>query len=245
MAPMARNGAVRIGPMGTNTPHRRAVRELAAVRRLLAALRPGDQPAARRDPRGLVPASAAPSVPRAPARPDACVVPARSSYPGRSSTTTSWPSSPRRTTTVTGPALQAAVVRALPGGRGRRRAAGGARGVRREASGAIEAGARTSSSPTATPREFAPDPVAAAHLGGAPPPVREKTRTQVGLVVEAGDAREVHHMALLIGYGAGAINPYLAFETIEDLIARGPARPDGPTRRSRTTSRPRARACSR
>ncbi len=49
--------------------------------------------------------------------------------------------------------------------------------------------------------------------------IREKTRTQVGLVVEAGDAREVHHMALLVGYGAGAINPYLAFESIEDLIA--------------------------
>ena len=51
--------------------------------------------------------------------------------------------------------------------------------------------------------------------------IREKTRTKVGLVVETGDAREVHHMALLTGYGAGAINPYLAFETIEDLIAQG------------------------
>ncbi|WP_436795007.1 glutamate synthase large subunit [Actinospongicola halichondriae] len=49
--------------------------------------------------------------------------------------------------------------------------------------------------------------------------VREKSRTKVGLVVECGDAREVHHMALLCGYGAGAINPYLAFETIDDLIA--------------------------
>ena len=48
--------------------------------------------------------------------------------------------------------------------------------------------------------------------------VREKKRTKVGLVVECGDAREVHHMALLIGYGAGAINPYLAFESIEDMI---------------------------
>jgi glutamate synthase (NADPH) large chain len=48
--------------------------------------------------------------------------------------------------------------------------------------------------------------------------IREKTRTKVGLVVEAGDAREVHHMALLIGYGAAAINPYLAFETLDDLI---------------------------
>ncbi len=51
--------------------------------------------------------------------------------------------------------------------------------------------------------------------------IREKTRTQVGLVVECGDAREVHHMALLLGYGAAAINPYLAFETIEDMIAQG------------------------
>jgi glutamate synthase (NADPH/NADH) large chain len=51
--------------------------------------------------------------------------------------------------------------------------------------------------------------------------VRTKQRTQVGLIVECGDAREVHHMALLIGYGAGAINPYLAFESIEDMITDG------------------------
>jgi glutamate synthase (NADPH) large chain len=51
--------------------------------------------------------------------------------------------------------------------------------------------------------------------------VREKTRTKVGLVVEAGDAREVHHMALLIGYGAAAINPYVAFETFNDMIREG------------------------
>ncbi|MFM2073674.1 MAG: glutamate synthase large subunit, partial [Actinomycetota bacterium] len=49
--------------------------------------------------------------------------------------------------------------------------------------------------------------------------IREKKRTMVGLIVECGDAREVHHMALLIGYGAGAINPYLAFESIEDMVA--------------------------
>jgi len=51
--------------------------------------------------------------------------------------------------------------------------------------------------------------------------VRTKQRTMAGLIVESGDAREVHHMALLIGYGAGAVNPYLAFESIEDLIDRG------------------------
>ncbi|MBK5332838.1 MAG: glutamate synthase large subunit, partial [Ilumatobacteraceae bacterium] len=49
--------------------------------------------------------------------------------------------------------------------------------------------------------------------------IREKQRTKVGLIVESGDAREVHHMALLIGYGAGAINPYLAFESIEDMVS--------------------------
>jgi glutamate synthase (NADPH/NADH) large chain len=51
--------------------------------------------------------------------------------------------------------------------------------------------------------------------------VREKTRTQVGLIVESGDAREVHHVALLIGYGAKAVNPYLAMTTVEDLAKRG------------------------
>ncbi len=51
--------------------------------------------------------------------------------------------------------------------------------------------------------------------------VREKTRTLVGLVVEAGDVREVHHVALLIGYGAAAVNPYLAMESVEDLARRG------------------------
>ena len=51
--------------------------------------------------------------------------------------------------------------------------------------------------------------------------IREKTRTKVGLVVEAGDVREVHHVALLIGYGAAAVNPYLAMESAEDLVLQG------------------------
>ncbi|MDY6871847.1 MAG: glutamate synthase large subunit [Actinomycetota bacterium] len=51
--------------------------------------------------------------------------------------------------------------------------------------------------------------------------VRTKQRTKVALVVESGDAREVHHVAMLIGFGAAAVNPYLAFETIEDLIREG------------------------
>ncbi|MFV0317317.1 MAG: glutamate synthase large subunit, partial [Microthrixaceae bacterium] len=48
--------------------------------------------------------------------------------------------------------------------------------------------------------------------------IREKTRTQVGLIVETGEARTVHHHCLLLGYGAAAINPYLAFDSIEKLI---------------------------
>jgi glutamate synthase (NADPH/NADH) large chain len=51
--------------------------------------------------------------------------------------------------------------------------------------------------------------------------IREKTRTLVGLLVEAGDVREVHHVALLVGFGAAAVNPYLAMESVEDLIRSG------------------------
>ena len=51
--------------------------------------------------------------------------------------------------------------------------------------------------------------------------VREGTRTQVALVVESGEPREVMHFALLIGYGASAVNPYLAIETLEDMAKRG------------------------
>lgn len=51
--------------------------------------------------------------------------------------------------------------------------------------------------------------------------IRTKQRTHVGLLVEAGDVREVHHVALLIGYGAAAVNPYLAMESVEDLVRAG------------------------
>ena len=51
--------------------------------------------------------------------------------------------------------------------------------------------------------------------------IRQGTRTQCGLVIETGEAREVHHFCLLIGYGAGAVNPYLAFETLADMEREG------------------------
>ncbi len=51
--------------------------------------------------------------------------------------------------------------------------------------------------------------------------VRERTRTNCDLIVETGEAREVMHFCLLTGYGAGAVNPYLALESIEDMVASG------------------------
>ncbi len=51
--------------------------------------------------------------------------------------------------------------------------------------------------------------------------IRNKNRTKVSIVVETGEAREVHHFALLLGYGASAINPYLAFESINDMVDQG------------------------
>ncbi|MET0693704.1 MAG: glutamate synthase large subunit [Propionibacteriaceae bacterium] len=87
-----------------------------------------------------------------------------------------------------------------------------------EVSEAIEGGARTIIlSDRHSNAELAPIPslllTAAIHHHL----VREKTRTKVGLIVEAADVREVHHVALLIGYGAAGVNPYLAIETAEDL----------------------------
>src|SRR5213079_3204766 len=67
-------------------------------------------------------------------------------------------------------------------------------------------------------RDHAPIPSLLATAGVHHHLVREGTRTRCALVVESGDAREVHHCALLLGYGAGVVNPYLAFETLDDMI---------------------------
>jgi glutamate synthase (ferredoxin) len=69
--------------------------------------------------------------------------------------------------------------------------------------------------------ELAPIPALLAVAGVHHHLIREGTRTQVGLVLESGEPREVHHLALVIGYGAGAVNPYLAFETLYDLGRQG------------------------
>jgi glutamate synthase domain-containing protein 2/glutamate synthase domain-containing protein 1/glutamate synthase domain-containing protein 3 len=59
--------------------------------------------------------------------------------------------------------------------------------------------------------------------------IREGTRTNVALIVESGEPREVHHFALLIGYGASAVNPYLAFETLADMVRLREYLPEGMT----------------
>ncbi len=68
---------------------------------------------------------------------------------------------------------------------------------------------------------LAPIPALLATAGVHNHLIRTKQRTRIGLVVETGEAREVHHMCLLLGYGAAAINPYLALETVDELVAGG------------------------
>jgi glutamate synthase (ferredoxin) len=70
-------------------------------------------------------------------------------------------------------------------------------------------------------KDHAPIPALLAVAGLHHHLIREGTRTRVGLVLESGEPREVHHYATLIGYGCGAINPYLAFETLDDMIRQG------------------------
>ena len=94
--------------------------------------------------------------------------------------------------------------------------------LRAAASAAIAAGARTLViSDRHSDHTRAPIPSLLAVSAVHHHLVRTRERTRVALVVETGDAREVHHVALLISFGAAAVNPYLAFETIEDLVHTG------------------------
>ena len=227
LAPMARTGAEAIGSMGTDTPIAvlserprllfdyftqlfaqvtnpplDAIRE-ELVTSLGDAIGPERQPARRRRRRTA----------------------ARSCCRSRSSTTTSWPRSCTSTPTATCPASRATKVRGLYRRRRRRRRRCAARldEICAEVSAAIARGRalRRALRPRLRRRPRA-DPVAAAHLRGAPPPgARRRSAPRSALVVEAGDVREVHHVALLIGYGAAAVNPYLAMETVEDLVPPG------------------------
>jgi len=94
--------------------------------------------------------------------------------------------------------------------------------IRAEVSSAIEAGARLIVlSDRDSDADLAPIPSLLLTSAVHHHLIREKTRTKVGLIVESGDVREVHHVALLIGFGAAAVNPYLAMETVEDLVRDG------------------------
>jgi glutamate synthase (NADPH) large chain len=95
-----------------------------------------------------------------------------------------------------------------------------------EVSAAIAAGARLiilSDRPGGRPPGENTVPIPSLLLTGAVHHhlIREKARTRAGLIVEAGDVRECHHVALLIGYGAAAVNPYLAIESVRDLARQG------------------------
>ena len=90
--------------------------------------------------------------------------------------------------------------------------------LRKEASQAIAEGATLLIlSDRGVDAERVPIPALLATSGVHHHLIREETRTRCGLIVETGDAREVQHFALLTGYGAGAVNPYLAFATLEQM----------------------------
>ncbi len=94
--------------------------------------------------------------------------------------------------------------------------------VRRQASEAIAAGANLVILSDRYPSEtLAPIPSLLAVSAVHHHLIREKSRTRVGLIVESGDAREVHHHCLLIGFGASAVNPWLVFDALGDMIREG------------------------
>ncbi|MFK7894340.1 MAG: glutamate synthase large subunit [Myxococcota bacterium] len=92
----------------------------------------------------------------------------------------------------------------------------------KEASQAIDAGANILIlSDRGVSPELAPIPALLATGAVHHHLIRESSRTRCGIVVETGEAREVAHYAMLVGYGAGAINPYLALETVRDIVDEG------------------------
>ncbi len=70
-------------------------------------------------------------------------------------------------------------------------------------------------------KEYAPIPSLLALAAVHNHLVKEGSRTKIALIIESGEPREVMHFALLIGYGASAVNPYLAIETLDDMVSRG------------------------
>ena len=224
----------------------RAVRPAAAAVRLLhPAVRAGHQPAAGRDPGGAGHLAGVATSGRS----TTCFDPGPAScrqvvlpYPVISDRT--WPRSCTSTTTATCPASPPTWSTAGTRSPMAARPAAPADEISAEVSAAIAGGARiivlsdracpggrpAGSHHAAHPWEAGPPrdnarlaPIPSLLLTGAVHHhlIRERTRTRAGLIVESGDARECHHIALLIGYGAAAVCPYLAIESVEDWSARG------------------------
>ena len=222
VAPMAKAGAEPLGSMGTDTP----IAVLSQRPRLLFDYFSQLFAQVTNPPLDAIREEVVTSVARRSGRrPTCCGRDRRAAAswccPSRSSTTTSWPRSSTSTRTAAIRTSRRSSISGLyrvsGGGLALKRSLDA---IRHEVSTAIDNGARIIVLSDRNSDELhAPIPslllTAAVHHHL----VRERKRTKVGLVVECGDAREVHHMALLVGYGAGAINPYLAFECIEDLIA--------------------------
>ncbi len=94
-------------------------------------------------------------------------------------------------------------------------------------------------------RTHAPIPALLATAGLHHHLIRAGTRTRVGLVLESGEPREVHHFCLLLGYGVQAINPYLVYECLSDMIhRRAAARTSATMTRSKATTKPSTKAWS-
>ncbi|MEM8843989.1 MAG: glutamate synthase large subunit [Pseudomonadota bacterium] len=121
------------------------------------------------------------------------------------------------------PGIKAAAVKILyPVAQGGDGLDGALKDVCKQVDQAIEAGnTNIILSDRGVDQEHAAIPALLATAGVHHHLIRNGTRTKVGLVLESGEPREVHHFAVLIGYGVGAVNPYLAFESIGDLIGKG------------------------
>ena len=202
-----------------------AVEQTAAPLQLLqAAVRPGDQPAGRRHPRRDHHGGRHRDRPRGePARADARLgAPDRPPHAGAAQRGAREAPQPRRR-----PQL-ARVQEHHPAGalrRGARAARGcgtGIEALRAAASKAIADGNNIIIlSDRGHDRERAPIPALLTVASVQHHLLREGSRTRVGLVLETGEPREVHHFALLLGYGASAMNPYLAFESLHDMVKQG------------------------
>jgi glutamate synthase (NADPH/NADH) large chain len=239
LTPMALTGQEAIGSMGADNPPS----VLSSSSKLLydlfqAELRPGHQPADRPDPRraghvaGVVHRPAAePARPRG--RPGSKRLEVQPAGPDQRATWSASATSGQLRRRL--PHQDAATSPTRPRGR-RRHGAGAGAALRRGREAVLAAqhlilSDRRSTRTIAIPALLATSAVHH-HL------IRKGLRTSsVGLVVETGEAREVHHFATLAGYGAEAINPYLAFDTIDMLPRRIGRRKSTFERPSRATSR--------